>query len=112
MSLNFQINATTDKLNNTAGIALAGRILSTIGLDLPDDKIISKQEKDVIKILTSLMLQGRSKFVETKLFRNNKLLKKALGINYMYSHETIRIYLDKLAKRTSVMLSRFCIKLT
>ena len=98
--MNFQINTTTDKLNNTAGIALAGKILSAIGLDLPDDKIISKQEKDVIKILTSLMLQGRSKFVETKLFRNNKLLKKALGINYMYSHETIRIYLDKLAKRT------------
>ena len=58
MSLNFQINTTTDKLNNTAGIALAGKILSAIGLDLPDDKIISKQEKDVIKILTSLMLQG------------------------------------------------------
>jgi len=43
--MNFTIDTTTNVLNNTAGVALAGKVFNDIGLDLPHYSLISHQEK-------------------------------------------------------------------
>jgi len=39
--MNFTIDTTTNVLNNTAGMALAGKVFNDIGLDLPNHSLIS-----------------------------------------------------------------------
>ncbi len=97
--MNFTIDTTTNVLNNTAGMALAGKVFSDIGLDLPNHSLISPQEKQTIKTMAGLIVQGRSSYAEVDLFRNDPLFQQALGFDTVYAPETIRIYLDRLAGR-------------
>lgn len=97
--MNYIINTTTDVLSNTAGIALASRIFSKIGLDLPDETRISQPQKSVLKTMAGLIVQGRTCYAEVDLFREDLLFKQALDMKFVYAPETIRIYLDRLAKQ-------------
>ncbi len=97
--MNFTIDTTTNVLNNTAGMALAGKVFNDIGLDLPNHSLISPQEKQTIKTMAGLIVQGRSSYAEVDLFRNDPLFQQALGFDTVYAPETIRIYLDRLAGR-------------
>ena len=97
--MNFTIDTTTNVLNYTAGMALAGKVFSDIGLDLPHHSLISPQEKQTIKSMAGLIVQGRSSYAEVDLFRNDPLFQQALEFETVYAPETIRIYLDRLAGR-------------
>lgn len=102
----FTIDTTTNVLNNTAGIALAGKVFDKIGLDLPNNSLISPQEKNAIKTMAGMIVQGRNRYAEVDLFRNDPLFHQALEIDSVYAPETIRIYLDRMAGRiTPVVLS-------
>ncbi|RKX89731.1 MAG: hypothetical protein DRP70_02920, partial [Spirochaetes bacterium] len=97
--MNFTIDTTTNVLNNTAGMALVGKVFNDIGLDLPNHSLISSQENQTIKIMAGLIAQGRSSYAEVDLFRNDPLFQQALEFDSVYAPETIRIYLDRLAGR-------------
>ena len=99
--MDFTIDTTTDILNNTAGTALVGKIFHTIGLDLRDDSRISEQEKKIITTMAGLMAQGRTRFAEVDLLRNDQLFKKSMNMDFIYAPETIRIYFDRMAKNIS-----------
>lgn len=90
------IDFTTERLNNTAGIALAGQIFSSIGLDLNDYPHLA--HKEVIKIMAGLFLQGRISFAEIEMFKNDLLFQKSLDLKYTPAQETLRLYLEQLAK--------------
>ena len=98
--MNFTINTTTNTLSSTAGMALVGKVFNDIDLDLPHHPLISSQEKQTIKTMAGLIAQGRSRYAEVDLFRNDSLFQQALGIDNVYAPETIRIYLDRLAKQS------------
>ncbi len=98
VNLNMTIDTTTNILNNTAGIALAGKIFNKIGLDLKPEKGIDSRDKQVLKTMAGLLVQGRTRFVEIDLFRQDLLFKKSMALKSVYAPETVRIYLDKLAK--------------
>ena len=99
--MNFTIDTTTNVLNNTAGIALAGKVFDEIGLDLPNHSLISPQERATIKTMAGLIVQGRSSYAEVDLFRNDPLFQQALDFDTVFAPETIRIYLDRLAGRVT-----------
>lgn len=97
--MKFNIKTTTNVLNNSAGIALPGKVFRKIGLDLPNHSLLSHQERVTIKTMAGLIVQGRSSYAEVDLFRNDILFQHALGFDTVYAPETIRIYLDRLAGR-------------
>lgn len=96
--MNYVINTTTDVLSNTAGMALTSKIFSKIGLDLPKETRISQPQKNVLKTMAGLLVQGRNCYAEVDLFRDDPLFKQAMEMDKVYAPETIRIYLDRLAK--------------
>lgn len=96
--MNFTIDTTTDVLNSTAGVILAAKIFDKIGLNLKSDQTLNNAEKQAILTMASLHIQGRTSFAEVDLVRKDPLIKKALDISYGYAPETVRLYLDRLAK--------------
>ncbi len=90
------IDSTSERLNNTAGIALAGRIFHSIDLDLNDHSEI--QHREAIRAMAGLLIQGRTSFAEIELFQKDLLFQKSLDLSYTPAQETLRLYLEKLTK--------------
>ena len=97
--MNFIIESTTDILNSTGGIALVGKIFQDIGLNFESDTVLKSAEKSILRILAGLLTQGRSSFAEVSLLANDPLFQKALNLERVYAPETVRIYLDRWAKK-------------
>ena len=83
--MNFTIDTTTNILNNSTGIAFAGKVFNDIGLDLSPYSLISSQERVAIRIMTGLIVQGRSSYAEVNLFRNAHLFQQALEFDSVYA---------------------------
>ena len=94
----MKIETTTEALTRTGGIALAGKILKEIGLDFTSDTILSGADKQIIKTMTGLFVQGRNSFEEVNMVRNCPFFTKALGLKNLYARETLRLYMEKIAK--------------
>lgn len=69
----MKIDTTTEVLTRTGGIALAGKVFKEIGLDFTSDAILSRADKQIIKTMTGLFLQGRNSFEEVNMVRNGLL---------------------------------------
>ncbi len=64
----MKIDTTTEALTRTGGIALAGKIFKEIELDFTSDTILSGADKQIIKTMTGLFLQGRNSFKKSTWF--------------------------------------------
>lgn len=89
--MKFSINTTTEQLNSTAGIILAGKIFKKIGLT-------SKSHYETIRSMLGLLIQGRCSFEEIELHRNDNVFKLALELPFVPAQETLRLYLEKIVK--------------
>ena len=94
----MKIDTTTEVLTRTGGIALAGRIFKEFGLDFTSDTILSGASKQIIKTMTGLFVQGRNSLEEVNMVRNCSFFSKALGLQYVYARETLRLYMKKIAQ--------------
>ena len=105
--MKFDINTTTEHLQSTGGLALAGEIAEKIGLcdyTKQDKKVLRHPE--VLSSLFGLFVQGRSRYEEIKLFRGDELFKQALGLRYVPAPETVRLYTERVAQYKNYALEK------
>ena len=95
----FDIDTTTEHIQSTAGMALAGKITEKIGLcsySTVDKRLL--QDPEVLSSLFGLFVQWRSSYEEIKLFRGDELFKQSLNLSYVPAAETLRLYTEKVAE--------------
>jgi len=88
-------------MENTGGLVLAGEISRACGL-----ASIRSMKQFCIKALISmfgLLVQGRTSFEEIALYRKDKLFQSALNLTRVPAKETLRLYLEKLARLGSAI---------
>ena len=93
--MKFNINCTTEQINSTAGIILAGKIFKKIGLNN------GKSHYETLRSMLGLLIQGRCSFEEINLYRKDNFFRDALGLTYVPAQETLRLYLEKIVKSES-----------
>ena len=80
----YETDSTTEQVQSTGGIALAAKISEKIGLDFSDP--VSKQQLlnlEIIRVTYGLLVQGRSRFEEIKLFRHDPFFRDAFGASFI-----------------------------
>lgn len=93
--MDYVINSTTEKLSSTGGLALVGKILEKINFPSePDNETI--KHPYVLKSLVGLYTQGRTRFEEIDLFRNDTFFRDNFNLNYVPAKETLRLYLEQM----------------
>ncbi|MFP4180294.1 MAG: hypothetical protein ACLFSA_09600 [Spirochaetaceae bacterium] len=73
----FEIHTTTEHIQSTAGLALAGEIAAKIGLlgyTTQDKRVLRHPE--ILSSLFGIYIQGRSRYEEINLFLHDELLKR------------------------------------
>lgn len=93
--MDYMIDSTTDKLSSTGGIALVGKILEKIGFGLPQN-CTKVKHPGILKSLVGLFVQGRTRFEEIKLFRDDDVFQNSLELDYVPAAETLRLYLEQM----------------
>ena len=91
--MDFVINTTTDKLNSTGGLVFVGKILERIGFGA--GQVVPKHP-NVLKSVIGLFAQGRTRFEEMDLVRNDFLFKDSFNLKYVPAKETVRLYLEQM----------------
>ena len=107
MNMKFDINITTEHIQSTAGLALAGEIAAKIGLigyTKQDKRVLGHPE--ILATLFGLYIQGRSRYEEIKLFRHDELFKRALDLRYVPAAETLRLYTEVVARSKKYALGK------
>lgn len=93
--MNFRLNTTTERIENTAGLIFAGSISKKIDLHLPKINLIPN--KEVIRCMFGLFIQGRTSYEEIAIYRNSSIFKKSFDLCYVPAKETLRLYIKKIA---------------
>ena len=95
--MDCRIDATTDQIHSTGGIALVGKICERIGFGSPSSTM---SHPEILKSLVGLFAQGRTRFEEIDLFRSDRLFRDSFGLAYVPARETLRLYLERMASET------------
>ena len=93
--MDYEIHTTTEKLNSTGGMAIVGKILEKIGF-CKNNTVQSPSHTHVLKSIVGLFTQGRTRFEEMDLVRNDSFFKESFNLNYVPAKETARLYLEKM----------------
>lgn len=91
--MDYEINTTTERLSSTGGIAIAGKILEKVKFESPS---IHCKHFDILRSMIGLYVQGRTKFEEISLFKNDIFFRDSLNLKYVPAKETLRLYLEKM----------------
>jgi hypothetical protein len=89
------IDFTTDTLSSTGGIALVGKILEKIGFGKNSDTLKFKHP-EILKTITGLFVQGRTRFEEITLFRDDEFFQNSFDLDYVPAATTLRLYLEQM----------------
>jgi len=93
--LDYIINTTTEKINSIGGIALVGKILEKIDFCKHSGKATPRYPH-VLKSIIGLFTQGRTRFEEMDMVRDDSFFKESLDLIYVPAKETTRLYLEKM----------------
>ena len=93
--MDYFINTTTDHLSSTGGIALVGKIFEKIRFGKPDNHQKVKHP-EILRAMAGLFVQGRNRFEEIRLFRDDDFYQKSLGLDFVPAAETLRLYLEQM----------------
>lgn len=99
--MDYFIHTTTDHLSSTGGIALVGKIVEKIGFGV--GKLYHLKDGWILKSLLGLLTQARTHYEEIDLFRQDNFFKEALNLKIVPAKETLRLYLERLAKNPTVI---------
>ena len=105
--MKFTIDSTTEHIQSTGGIALAGKIAEKIGFNFSDDESEHQLvHPEILRTIYGLFVQGRNSFEEIKLFRYDPFFKQTFDLAYVPAAETLRIYLERIAKGKDSVLQK------
>jgi hypothetical protein len=104
--MNIELNTTTEQINSTAGIILAGKIIEKCGLDFDERNAKKITDSQIIRSMFGLCVQGRFSFEEIELFRKDTLFQTALKLKRVPAAETLRLYLENIADNLSMWQPR------
>lgn len=94
--MDYVIDSTTEALYSTGGIALVGKIFERIGFG-NNQESQKLTHPEILKALAGLFVQGRNRYEEIRLFREDQLFRDSLGLSYVPAVETLRLYLEQMA---------------
>ena len=101
----IQIQTTTETIESKGGLILAGIVAQKAGLA----GIRSTSVKTAGTIITSmfgLMVEGKNDFESIGEKRGSLFFKEALGIEYVYAKETVRLYLERMSEDTGEVIGQ------
>jgi hypothetical protein len=100
--LDYLIDTTTEKLNSIGGMALVGKILEKIGFCNQTQKP-NPRYPHILKAIIGLFTQGRTRFEEIDLVREDSFFRESLDLDYVPAKETTRLYLEKMIPEQSLI---------
>lgn len=95
--MDYHIDTTTEQLHSTGGIALVGKLCERIGFAAASSSVSHPQ---ILKALLGLLVQGRTRYEEIDLFRQDRLFRDSFGLAYVPAPETVRLYLERMAEES------------
>jgi len=93
----IKIKATTETIESKGGLLLAGKIAIKAGLGNIKSAAM-KKAGTIITSLFGLMVEGKSDFESMGEKRGSLFFKEALFLEFVYAKETVRLYLEQMAK--------------
>src|SRR5215469_567827 len=93
----IKIESTTETIESKGGLILAGKIAMQAGIGAIQS-LFEKNAGAVIAILFGIMVEGKSDFESIGEKRTSLFFKEALGLKFVFSKETVRLYLEKMAQ--------------
>ncbi|GHT87912.1 hypothetical protein FACS1894137_15760 [Spirochaetia bacterium] len=100
----LRTESTRERIENIGGLQIAGTLAEKIGLlHIRTTACMEKAGKVLMTEFGNLVL-GQKCFEGLRSYRGDKAYQMMLGLDYVYAPETVRIYLDELAKEKSPVL--------
>ncbi|GHV32749.1 hypothetical protein AGMMS4952_23720 [Spirochaetia bacterium] len=101
----IKIEHTTERIESIAGLPLAGKLISRMGVT----SIISKLKKGAGNILAHMLgalVQGNTSYESLRDFRDDPVFKEALELEKVFSPETVRLYLEQMSGDVDSLLKQ------
>jgi len=92
----IKIQTTTEAIESKGGLLLAGKIAMKAGLGAIKSTVM-KKAGTIITSLYGLMVEGRTDFESMGEKRGSLFFKEAMGLDFIYAKETVRLYLEQMA---------------
>ena len=92
----IEIKTTTEKIESKGGLYLAGTIAQKIGLTDIKSGVLSCAA-NVVSSLFAGIITGNTGFESVRPGYNDNFYSDSFGLNFNYSVDTVRLYLDRLA---------------
>ena len=92
----IKIQTTTETIESKGGLLLAGKIARNTGL-INIFSTTMKKAGNIITSLFALMVEGKTDFESMNEKRGSIFFKEALGLDFVYAKETVRLYLEQMA---------------
>jgi hypothetical protein len=92
----IQIQTTTENIESKGGLLLTGKIAMKARLGAIKSTVM-KKAGTIITSLFGLMTEGKSDFESMGEKRGSLFFKEALGLDFVYAKETVRLYLEQMA---------------
>ena len=91
----IKIQTTTETIESKGGLILAGKVAAKAGLPGIQSTAV-KTTGAIITSMFGLMTEGKSNFEDMGEKRGSLFFKEALGLEYVYAKETVRLYLEQV----------------
>ena len=101
----IKIQTTTETIESKGGLLLAGKIAMKAGITSIKSAVI-KNAGTVITSLFGLMTEGKTDFESMGEKRGSLFFKEALGLDFTYAKETIRLYLGRMAEDADAIINQ------
>ena len=101
----IKIQTTTEAIESKGGLLLAGKIAMIAGLGAIKSTVI-KNAGAIITSLYGLMMEGKTDFESMGEKRGSLFFKEALGLSFIYAKETVRLYLEQMAKEADKIIEQ------
>src|SRR5215469_12648 len=93
----IKIQSTTETIESKGGLILAGKIAMKAGIGAIQSLFV-KNAGTIIAILFGIMAEEKSDFESIKEKRESLFFREALGLPFVFSKDTVRLYLEKMAQ--------------
>ena len=101
----IKIKTTTETIESKGGLLLAGKIAMRAGLGTIKSTVMKKAGA-VITSLYGLMVEGKTDFESMGEKRGNLFFKESLKLDFIYAKETVRLYLEQMAKEADWIIEQ------
>src|SRR5215469_15370690 len=101
----IKIESTTETIESKGGLILAGKIAQKAGIGAIQS-LFEKNTGTILAILFGMMVEGKSDFESIKEKRESLFFREALGIEFVFSKDTVRLYLEKMAQDTDGVIEQ------